>query len=55
MVRGLFLIRHKEEFIAQVTQKQALFQIQFSSIDRLKYQPEFEDAFSLGKNFLLRL
>jgi hypothetical protein len=50
-----FLIRHREEFIAQITQRKALFQIQFEAIDRLKYQPEFEDAFSSAKDFLLSL
>lgn len=50
-----FLIRHREEFIAQITQRKALFQIQFDAIDRLKYQPEFEDAFSSAKDFLLSL
>lgn len=50
-----FLIRHREEFIAQITQRKALFQIQFEAIDKLKYQPEFEDAFSSAKDFLLSL
>lgn len=50
-----FLIRHREEFIAQITQRKALFKIQFEAIDKLKYQPEFEDAFSSAKDFLLSL
>lgn len=50
-----FLIRYREEFIAQIMQRKALFQIQFEAIDTLDYRPTFDHAFSSAKKFLLSL
>ncbi len=49
---GAFLLRHREAFLTQVEQRQAVLRVQFDAIDRLDYQPSYEKAATLARKFL---
>lgn len=50
-----FLVRHRDEFLKQVEQRQMVLQAQFEAIDTLDYQPSYDQAAALVGAFLLSL
>lgn len=47
-----YLIRHRTEFIEQLSVRAAVLRAQFNAIDVLKYRPTFEDAARRSVDFL---
>lgn len=50
-----FLLRHRQQFLDQITSRQALFRAQFNAIDALSYRPGFDDAAESVFEFLSSL
>lgn len=46
------LVRHKTEFLAQLQSRSAILKLQFDAIDRLNYQPSYEEASHRVADFL---
>jgi predicted nucleotidyltransferase component of viral defense system len=49
------LVRHKTEFLAQLQSRSAILKLQFEAIDRLNYQPSYEEASHRVADFLRAL
>lgn len=47
-----YLVRHREAFLRQIEQRQAVLKLQFDAIDRLSYRVSYEQAQRLAKEFL---
>lgn len=50
-----FLIRHRDVFLTQLQQRQALLKAQFEAIDTMAFKPSFEEAYAIAERFLKRL
>ena len=50
-----FLMRHRGEFLKQVSERKAVLKAQFEAIDTLDYQPTYEDAAESVSGFLMSL
>lgn len=50
-----FLIRHRDVFLTQLQQRQALLKAQFEAIDTMTFKPSFEEAYAIAERFLKRL
>lgn len=49
---GQYLVRHREAFLKQIEQREAVLKLQFEAIDRLSYQISYEQARQLASEFL---
>ena len=50
-----YLVRHRDAFLRQIEQRQAVLQLQFDAIDRLSYQVSYAQAQRLASEFLTSL
>lgn len=50
-----FLVRHRDEFLAQLRRRADVLRAQFEAIDTLNYHPSFEEAAERARSFLLGL
>lgn len=50
-----FLLRHREAFLSQITQRATVLRAQFGAIDTLRYQPSYDDAVERAHSFLGQL
>ena len=47
-----YLARHRDAFLRQIEQRQAVLKLQFDAIDRLSYRVSYEQAQRLACEFL---
>jgi predicted nucleotidyltransferase component of viral defense system len=47
-----YLVRHRDAFLRQIEQRQAVLKLQFDAIDRLSYRVSYEQAQRLASEFL---
>lgn len=47
-----FLVRHRRDFIHQLSERAAVLKAQFDAIDVLQYKPRYEDAAARAESFL---
>lgn len=50
-----FLIRHRAEFIRQITNRQAVLKLQFDAIDRMNFMISYDEAVKSSAKFLSSL
>jgi len=50
-----FLVKHREMFLDQLKTRRKVLEAQFNAIDRLNYQPSYDQALGLASRFLMAL
>jgi hypothetical protein len=50
-----FLVKHRELFLDQLKTRRKVLEAQFNAIDRLNYQPSYDQALGLASRFLMAL